>query len=104
MLDSLVRVTRRAGLNHFVKISNAHGQAQPPEGARTTFPQSYPRRDAEAITVASNLPPPAPSPAEHELTLTYAAAQGTGSRAAHEICHHITLVQFASLSAISGTL
>ena len=71
MLDSLVRVSRRAGLNHFVKIPSAHGQAQPPEGARTSFPQSYPRRDVEAITVASNLPSPTPSPAEHELTLTY---------------------------------
>ena len=78
MLDSLVRVSRRAGLNHFVRIPSAHGQAQPPEGARTTFPQSYPRRDAEAITVASNLPSPTPSPAEHELTLTYKAAQRSG--------------------------
>ena len=85
MLDSLVRVSRRAGLNHFVKISSAHEQAQPPEGARTTFPQSYPRRDAEDITVASNLPSPTPSPAEHELTLTYATSQGTGDKVSHEI-------------------
>lgn len=80
MLDSLVRVTRRAELNHFVKISNAHGQAQPPEGARVAFPQSYPRRDEENITTYASicLPFPTPSPAEHELTLTYTVAQGSG--------------------------
>ena len=56
MLDSLVRVSRRARVNHFVRISSTHGRTQPPEGARATFPQSYPRRDARDITVVAETP------------------------------------------------
>jgi len=79
------------------------GKPSLPKG-RAQMPQSYPRRDARAITVASNLPSRTPSPAEHELTLTYASAQRSGHKVPAEIYARITLVQFASLSASSGTL
>jgi hypothetical protein len=111
MLDSLVRVSRRARVSHFVRIQSALGR-EPRLAARADLPQSHPQRSARDVNSSALprcLPPRTPSPAEHELTLTYAAAQGGGQLGCYtqpptEICHHVTLAQSASLSAISGTL